>query len=70
MIEHEEPETKRFAIYQAVHFAGMFAWDDNARSRNAGLIRILPPDRQKIGAKYIVALVPTRTAAAACQRRS
>ena len=48
MIEHEVPETKRFAIYQAVHFAGMFAWDDNARSRNAGLVRILSPDRQKM----------------------
>ena len=53
MIEHEVPETKRFAIYQAVHFAGMFAWDDNARSRNAGLVRILPPDRQKIGANIL-----------------
>lgn len=53
MIEHEVPEAKRFAIYQAVHFAGMFAWDENARTRKAGLLRILPPDRQKIGANTL-----------------
>lgn len=53
MIEHAVPEAQRFAIYQAVHFAGMFAWDENARTRNAGLVRILPPDRQKIDANTL-----------------
>ena len=53
MIEHDVPETQRFAIYQAVHFAGSFAWDDNARSRKAGLVRILPADRQKINANTL-----------------
>ena len=53
MIEHAVPEAQRFAIYQAVHFAGMFAWDENARSRKAGLVRILPPDRQKIDANTL-----------------
>jgi hypothetical protein len=53
MIEHAVPEAQRFAIYQAVHFAGMFAWDENARSRRVGLVRILPPDRQKIDANTL-----------------
>jgi uncharacterized protein DUF1353 len=53
MIEHAVPEAQRFAIYQAVHFAGMFAWDENARSRKAGLVRILPADRQKIDANTL-----------------
>lgn len=53
MIEHAVPEAQRFAIYQAVHFAGMFAWDENARTRKAGLVRILPPDRQKIDANTL-----------------
>lgn len=53
MIEHAVPEAQRFAIYQAVHFAGMFAWDENARSRKVGLVRILPPDRQKIDANTL-----------------
>jgi hypothetical protein len=50
MIEHAVPERQRMAIYEAVHWAGMFAWDENARNRQAGLIRILPPARQKIDA--------------------
>ena len=53
MIEHAVPEPQRFAIYQAVHFAGIFAWDENARNRKAGLVRILPPDRQKISANML-----------------
>ena len=53
MIEHAVPERQRMAIYQAVHWAGMFAWDENARNRKAGLIRILPPDRQKIDANTL-----------------
>src|SRR5215208_62717 len=53
MMEHAVPEHQRFAIYQAVHFAGMFAWDENARNRKAGLLRILPADRQKIGANTL-----------------
>src|SRR5580765_3427893 len=42
MTEHDVPETQRTAIYQAVHFAGIFAWDANAKERQAGLLRILP----------------------------
>lgn len=53
MIEHTVPEAQRFAIYQAVRFAGMFAWDENARNRKAGLVRILPSDRQKISANTL-----------------
>ena len=34
----------------AVAAAGSFAWDDNARERAAGMVRILPPDRQQITA--------------------
>jgi hypothetical protein len=36
MIEHAVPEAQRFALYQAVHFAGMFAWDENARTVRRG----------------------------------
>jgi hypothetical protein len=53
MIEHAVPEPQRFAIYQAVHFAGIFAWDENAQNRKSGLVRILPPDRQKISANML-----------------
>ena len=53
MIEHAVPEAERFAIYQAVHFAGSFAWDENARNRKLGLVRILPPERQKISANTL-----------------
>jgi len=53
MTEHDVPETQRTAIYQAVHFAGIFAWDANARERQAGLLRILPADRQRIGANTL-----------------
>src|SRR5262249_36735163 len=53
MIEHDVPAAQLFAIYQAVHFAGMFAWADNARSRAAGLVRVLPPDRQRINANTL-----------------
>ena len=37
----------------AVRAAGGFAWDGNARERAARLIRILPPDRLKIGANTL-----------------
>ena len=53
MIEHAVPERQRMAIYQAVHWAGGFAWDENARSRKAGQIRVLPADRQKIDANTL-----------------
>jgi len=50
---HAVPESKRVAIYEAVHWAGVFAWDENARNRKAGLIRILPADRQKVDANTL-----------------
>ena len=53
MIEHKVPEAQRIAIYQAVHYAGIFSWEANARDRKAGLQRILPPDRQKLDTKTL-----------------
>ena len=53
MIEHKVPEAQRIAIYQAVHYAGIFSWEANARDRKAGLLRILPPDRQKLDTKTL-----------------
>ena len=53
MIEHDVPTSQRTAIYEAVHWAGTFAWDENARNRKTGLLRILPADRQKIGANVL-----------------
>lgn len=53
MIEHKVPEAQRIAIYQAVHCAGIFSWEANARDRKAGLLRILPPDRQKLDTKTL-----------------
>ena len=53
MIEHAVPEPQLTAIYEAVHWAGSFAWDENARSRKAGLLRILPASLQKIGANTL-----------------
>jgi hypothetical protein len=50
MIENKVGAIHRTAIYNAVAAAGSFAWDDNARERAAGMIRILPPDRQRITA--------------------
>jgi hypothetical protein len=50
MIENNVSDIHRIAIYQAVRAAGSFAWEANARERTAGLIRILPADRMKIGA--------------------
>jgi len=50
MIEHAVPDSSRLPIYQAVHLLGGFAWDQNARDRQAGLVRVLPADRQKITA--------------------
>lgn len=40
MIEHAVPDTRRLAIYQAVHLLGGYAWDQNARDRQAGLLRV------------------------------
>ena len=48
MIENEVKEVHRVAIHDAVRIAGGFAWDDNARERASGLIRILPADRQRV----------------------
>lgn len=53
MIEHAVPDTRRVAIYQAVHLLGSFAWDQNTRDRQAGLVRVLPADRQKIDANTL-----------------
>jgi hypothetical protein len=53
MTEHNVPEAQRVAIYQAVHWAGIFAWDANVRDRKAGLVRILPPERRNIGANML-----------------
>lgn len=53
MVEHKVPEAQRVAIYQAVHYAGIFSWEANARDRKAGLLRILPPDRQKLDTKTL-----------------
>jgi hypothetical protein len=49
MIENQVPELQRVAIYGAVRFAGGFAWEANARDQAARLVRIIPPDRLKIG---------------------
>ena len=50
MIENKVGAIHRTAIHNAVAAAGSFAWDDNARERAAGMVRILPPDRQRITA--------------------
>ncbi len=48
MIENQVLEVHRAAIHDAVRIAGGFAWSDNAREREAGLVRILPPDRMRV----------------------
>lgn len=48
MIENNVREIHRVAIHDAVVVAGGFAWDDNARERASGLIRILPADKQRV----------------------
>jgi len=48
MIENDVREAHRTAIHGAVSVAGSFAWNDNARDRAAGLVRILPADRQRV----------------------
>ena len=53
MIENKVGDLHRFAIYEAVKAAGRFAWDENARDRTRGLLRILPPDRMRIGANTL-----------------
>lgn len=53
MTENFVGAVHRTALHQAVNVAGGFAWDDNAREREAGLLRILPPDRQQITARTV-----------------
>lgn len=53
MIEHHVPETQRIAIYQALRIARGSAWNENAQNRRAGMVRILPTDRQKITARTL-----------------
>jgi len=48
MIENDVREIHRSAIHNAVTIAGGFAWSDNAREREAGLVRILPADRMRV----------------------
>ena len=48
MIENQVRDLHRVAIHDAVRIAGGFAWSDNARERAAGLVRILPADRQQV----------------------
>lgn len=50
MIENKVGALHQRAIHGAVAVAGGFAWDDNARERASGLLRILPADRQNITA--------------------
>jgi len=53
MTENSVGAAHRTALYQAVNVAGSFAWDDNARERQAGLLRILPPNRQELTATML-----------------
>ena len=48
MIENQVREVHRSAIHGAVTMAGGFAWADNAKEREAGLVRILPADRMRV----------------------
>lgn len=50
MIENKVGPIHRTAIHSAVVAAGGFAWADNASERAAGMVRILPPEQQKITA--------------------
>ncbi len=50
MIENKVGAVHQRAIHGAVAVAGSFAWDDNARERAGGLLRILPADRQNLTA--------------------
>lgn len=50
MIENKVGTLHQRAIHGAVSIAGSFAWEDNARERKEGLVRILPLDRQSITA--------------------
>lgn len=53
MTENKVRDFHRIAIYDAVKAAGSFAWDDNARERARGLLRIIPSDRLKIDANTL-----------------
>jgi len=53
MIENKVRDLHRIAIYEAVKAAGSFAWDENARERAGRLLRIIPPDRLRIGANTL-----------------
>ena len=48
MIENQVREVHRIAIHDAVRIAGGFAWNDNARDRADGFVRVLPADRQQV----------------------
>jgi hypothetical protein len=53
MIENGVSSVHQTALHQAVKIAGGFAWDDNARERKTGLLRILPADRQRVTANML-----------------
>ena len=53
MIENQVPQTDQAAIYGAVRAAGGFAWDQNARERKAGQLRILPERHINIVARTL-----------------
>lgn len=53
MIENKVRDFHRIAIYEAVKAAGSFAWDENARERAGRLLRIIPPDRLRVGANTL-----------------
>ena len=48
MIENQVREVHRIAIHDAVRIAGGFAWNDNARERADGFVRVLSADRQQV----------------------
>jgi len=53
MIENQVPQTDQTAIFGAVRAAGGFAWDQNARERKSGQIRILPESHINIVARTL-----------------
>jgi hypothetical protein len=48
MIENDVSEVHRVPIFEVVRAAGGFAWEGNAREREAKRVRILPPDRMRV----------------------
>ena len=53
MIENQVPQTDQTAIFGAVRAAGGFAWDQNARERKSGQLRILPESHISIVARTL-----------------